>query len=407
MGTPPDGIRCGGVESCTEPSFTHPGTSATRSAPIPPSSSPPTPSCAPSPPASAGRTCGATAASRRCRKPTPIGHEYCGVVEAVGDAVTTVKLGDFVVGGFLHSDNTCPVCRKGAHANCQHGGGYDGCQAEQDPHPARRRHPARHPGAAGRRPDPQHPRAVRRDVHRLARRRLRRRRPGQERRRRRRRRGRAVRGARRRPAGRDDGDRDEPARRPPAGRAASSAPPTSSPSVARPASRRSRSSPTASAPTASWSASAPRTPGCRPSAASATAATSAWSASRTAICRSTSCSGATSASRAARPTCRAYLPHLLDLVLARTINPGPGLRPRAAAVRGRRGLRGDGRAPRDQVAGASLSPDRPWTCKQEAARVPASRGGPGSPPSRPACRPGAGTAGSRGCAARRSPCWPA
>lgn len=64
-------------------------------------------------------------------KPAPIGHEYCGVVEAVGDAVTTVRPGDFVVGGFLYSDNTCPVCAKGAHANCLHGGGYDGCQAEK------------------------------------------------------------------------------------------------------------------------------------------------------------------------------------------------------------------------------------------------------------------------------------
>ena len=63
-------------------------------------------------------------------RPTPIGHEYVGVVEAVGDAVTTVKPGDFVVGGFLHSDNTCLLCRKGMHASCQHGGGYDGCQAE-------------------------------------------------------------------------------------------------------------------------------------------------------------------------------------------------------------------------------------------------------------------------------------
>lgn len=63
--------------------------------------------------------------------PTPIGHEYCGVVEAIGDAVTTVKVGDFVVGGFLYSDDTCPVCLKGAHANCQHGGGYAGCQADK------------------------------------------------------------------------------------------------------------------------------------------------------------------------------------------------------------------------------------------------------------------------------------
>src|SRR3954452_2313838 len=62
---------------------------------------------------------------------TPIGHEYVGIVEQVGDAVTSVKAGDFVVGGFLHSDNTCAVCAKGMHANCQHVGGYDGCQAER------------------------------------------------------------------------------------------------------------------------------------------------------------------------------------------------------------------------------------------------------------------------------------
>jgi threonine dehydrogenase-like Zn-dependent dehydrogenase len=63
-------------------------------------------------------------------KPTPIGHEYVGVVEAVGAEVTTVKPGAFVVGGFLTSDNTCVLCRAGAHANCLNGTGYDGCQAE-------------------------------------------------------------------------------------------------------------------------------------------------------------------------------------------------------------------------------------------------------------------------------------
>ena len=48
----------------------------------------------------------------------------------MGSDVRTVKPGDFVVGGFLHSENTCPLCAKGMHASCQHGGGYDGCQAE-------------------------------------------------------------------------------------------------------------------------------------------------------------------------------------------------------------------------------------------------------------------------------------
>jgi threonine dehydrogenase-like Zn-dependent dehydrogenase len=62
--------------------------------------------------------------------PTPIGHEYVGVVEDVGSQVTNVKPGEFVVGGFLTSDNTCPVCLAGAQANCVNVTGYDGCQAE-------------------------------------------------------------------------------------------------------------------------------------------------------------------------------------------------------------------------------------------------------------------------------------
>lgn len=64
-------------------------------------------------------------------RPTPSGHEFCGVVTAVGEQVGTVRPGDFVVGGFNPSDNTCPICRKGAHANCRHGSFYDGAQAEQ------------------------------------------------------------------------------------------------------------------------------------------------------------------------------------------------------------------------------------------------------------------------------------
>jgi threonine dehydrogenase-like Zn-dependent dehydrogenase len=62
--------------------------------------------------------------------PTPIGHEYVGVVEDVGSQVTSVKPGEFVVGGFLTSDNSCAVCLAGAHANCLNVTGYDGCQAE-------------------------------------------------------------------------------------------------------------------------------------------------------------------------------------------------------------------------------------------------------------------------------------
>ncbi len=40
-------------------------------------------------------------------EPTAMGHEYCGIVEEVGSAVTSVKRGQFVIGSFFSSDNTC------------------------------------------------------------------------------------------------------------------------------------------------------------------------------------------------------------------------------------------------------------------------------------------------------------
>src|SRR5690242_17837155 len=49
-----------------------------------------------------------------------MGHEYVGVVEQVGDDVRTVKVGDFVVGSFWASDNTCEICRSGYQAYCTH-----------------------------------------------------------------------------------------------------------------------------------------------------------------------------------------------------------------------------------------------------------------------------------------------
>ncbi|MCX4095850.1 zinc-dependent alcohol dehydrogenase family protein [Nocardia sp. alder85J] len=60
----------------------------------------------------------------------PLGHEYVGVVEEVGAAVTTVTPGQFVVGGFAYSDNTCPNCRHGYQSVCTHGGFMSTCQAE-------------------------------------------------------------------------------------------------------------------------------------------------------------------------------------------------------------------------------------------------------------------------------------
>src|SRR5258707_15276387 len=49
-----------------------------------------------------------------------MGHEYCGIVEEVGNAVTSVKPGQFVIGSFFASDNTCPNCQIGYQSSCQH-----------------------------------------------------------------------------------------------------------------------------------------------------------------------------------------------------------------------------------------------------------------------------------------------
>lgn len=51
--------------------------------------------------------------------PTTMGHEYCGVVEEVGAAVRSVKPGQFVIGSFFASDNTCPACRAGYQTSCE------------------------------------------------------------------------------------------------------------------------------------------------------------------------------------------------------------------------------------------------------------------------------------------------
>src|SRR6186713_3352729 len=45
--------------------------------------------------------------------PTPMGHEYCGIVEEVGSAVRKIQPGQFVVGSFFASDNTCAICLAG------------------------------------------------------------------------------------------------------------------------------------------------------------------------------------------------------------------------------------------------------------------------------------------------------
>ncbi len=51
--------------------------------------------------------------------PTPMGHEYCGIVEEVGREVRKIRPGQFVIGSFFASDNTCPTCQIGYQSSCQ------------------------------------------------------------------------------------------------------------------------------------------------------------------------------------------------------------------------------------------------------------------------------------------------
>jgi threonine dehydrogenase-like Zn-dependent dehydrogenase len=63
--------------------------------------------------------------------PVAMGHEYCGFVEEVGRDVTSVKPGQFVIGSFFASDNTCPHCRHGYQTSCQRFEAVVGAQAPQ------------------------------------------------------------------------------------------------------------------------------------------------------------------------------------------------------------------------------------------------------------------------------------
>jgi threonine dehydrogenase-like Zn-dependent dehydrogenase len=61
--------------------------------------------------------------------PTPMGHEYCGIVEDVGRDVRTLTRGQFVVGSFAASDNTCPHCHHGYQSSCAKREWVSGAQA--------------------------------------------------------------------------------------------------------------------------------------------------------------------------------------------------------------------------------------------------------------------------------------
>jgi threonine dehydrogenase-like Zn-dependent dehydrogenase len=64
--------------------------------------------------------------------PSPMGHEYAGIVQEVGSQVSTIKPGQFVVGSFFASDNTCETCQAGYQSSCinKEPIGAEGAQAE-------------------------------------------------------------------------------------------------------------------------------------------------------------------------------------------------------------------------------------------------------------------------------------
>ena len=57
-------------------------------------------------------------------QPHPIGHEFVGIVEEVGDEVATLRPGQFVIAPFVVSDGTCVNCRNGVQTSCLHGGAW-------------------------------------------------------------------------------------------------------------------------------------------------------------------------------------------------------------------------------------------------------------------------------------------
>ncbi|MDR2255995.1 MAG: zinc-dependent alcohol dehydrogenase family protein [Arthrobacter sp.] len=64
------------------------------------------------------------------KEPRQMGHEYVGIIEELGSEVTGLEVGQFVVGSFITSDNTCEICRAGYQSKCVHAGGVGTAQAQ-------------------------------------------------------------------------------------------------------------------------------------------------------------------------------------------------------------------------------------------------------------------------------------
>ena len=101
--------------SCTAPAM-----SASRIGPSRRLSRPPMRSFAPQRPASAARTCGPTGESNRWTSRDGWDTSTPESSRRSGSAVTTIRPGQFVVGSFFASDNTCEICLAGYQSSCLH-----------------------------------------------------------------------------------------------------------------------------------------------------------------------------------------------------------------------------------------------------------------------------------------------
>ncbi len=66
---------------------------------------------------------------QKITEPMPMGHEYCGIVKEIGADVKNIQVGQFVIGSFFASDNTCFVCEHGYQSACEQTEFVGGAQA--------------------------------------------------------------------------------------------------------------------------------------------------------------------------------------------------------------------------------------------------------------------------------------
>ena len=86
---------------------------------------------------------------RSVEEPKAIGHEFVGIVESVGEVVSTMKPGDFVISPFTSSDGTCPSCLHGMQATCDHLAFFGGNDSDGHPLPGAQGEIVRVPYADG------------------------------------------------------------------------------------------------------------------------------------------------------------------------------------------------------------------------------------------------------------------